>query len=518
MGGGASELTGPDFEKGVELSSLAEGKPVLGHALGEGVVMVRAGDTVRAIGASCTHYNGPLADGLVVGDTVRCPWHHACFSLATGEVVGAPALSPVACYEVVRTGELVQVRTKKEAPKKTPRKSPRSVVIVGAGAAGAACAEMLRKEGYAGPIAMFGAEEPGPVDRPNLSKDYLAGTAPEEWIPLGSREHWAELHVDLSPSDPVASIDTTAKTVTTTSGKKVSYGALLYATGAEPIRLPIEGAALPHVFTLRSLADARGIIAALAPGGAGPKKAVVVGASFIALEAAASLVARGVEVHVVAPDTVPLARVLGEEVGAFVRTVHEAKGTKFHLGRKPVAIHEGNVTLDDGTTLAADLVVLGVGVKPRVALAEAAGLTVDGGVVVDASLRASAEDVWAAGDVARFPEARAGALARIEHWVLAERHGQAAARAMLGEDVAFRDVPFFWSAHHDVTFSYVGYAPKWDKATVHGSLEKRDATIVYEAAGKVVAVATVNRDAVGLAVEAAMERGDHAAVTRLASA
>jgi apoptosis-inducing factor 3 len=514
MGGGASELTGPDFEKGVPLASLAEGKPVLGHALGEGVVMVRVGADVRAIGASCTHYGGPLAEGLVVGGTIRCPWHHACFDLATGQASGAPALTDVACYEVVRAGELVQVRTKKDAPKKTPPRSPSSVVIVGAGAAGAACAEMLRKEGFTGPITMLGAEEPGPVDRPNLSKDYLAGTAPEEWIPLGSRERWAELHVTLSPNDPATALDTKARTVTTKSGKTHPYDALLYATGAEPVRLPIEGATLPHVFTLRTLADARGIIARAA----GAKKAVVVGASFIGLEAAASLVARGLEVHVVAPDAVPLARILGEEVGAFVRTVHEGKGAKFHLGTKPTAIHEGKVVLENGETLDADLVVLGVGVRPRVALAEAAGLKVDGGVVVDASLRTSAEGVWAAGDVARFPEVRAGALARIEHWVVAERHGQAVARAMLGHAVAFHDVPFFWSAHHDVTFSYVGYAPKWDKVTVHGSLAARDATIVYEAAGVVVAVATVNRDAVGLAIEAAMERNDHAAVTKLAHA
>jgi len=313
----------------------------------------------------------------VVGGTIRCPWHHACFDLATGEAIGAPALSDLPCFEAKRQGDLVQVRTKREAPgAKAPRANaarpsaghPTSVVVVGAGAAGAACAETLRKEGYAGPITMLGAEEPGPVDRPNLSKDYLAGTAPEEWIPLGSRERWTELGVDLAPSDPAIAIDTRAKAVTTRSGRRLSYGALLYAPGAEPSRLSIDGATQSHVLALRTFADARAIIERAEPG----KRAVVVGASFIGLEVAASLVARGLEVHVVAPGAVPLERQLGVEVGTFLRAVHEGKGTHFHLGTRPKAIPDGVVELENGETLAAELVVLGVGVTPRTALAEAA--------------------------------------------------------------------------------------------------------------------------------------------------
>ena len=400
-----------------------------------------------------------------------------------------------------------------------PPSSPSSVVVVGAGAAGAACVEMLRQEGYTGPITMLGAEEPGPVDRPNLSKDYLAGTAPEEWVFLGSRERYAELGVDLSPTDPAVAIDTARKRVTTKSGKVLPYGALLYATGAEPVRLPIAGADLPHVFTLRSLADSR----AIAERAGTAKRAVVVGASFIGLEVAASLRARGLEVHVVAPGKVPLEPILGEEVGAFVRGIHEAKGTVFHLGERPKAITPTAVELESGQQIEAELVVLGVGVRPRLALAEQAGLTVDGGVIVDASMRASAEGVWAAGDVARYPDPHAdphaagpkgGAGLRIEHWVVAERQGQAAARAMLGITRPFLDVPFFWSAHHDVVLAYVGHASAWDRILVDGSLEARDAAVAYERGGRIVAVVTVNRDAVGLAVEAAMERGDWDAVRR----
>ncbi|MDB4933726.1 MAG: Ferredoxin reductase [Labilithrix sp.] len=508
MGGGATELTGPDLAVGVAFGDLVQGAPLLGHAHGEAVVVVRVGDDVHAIGASCTHYGGPLAEGLVDGHTIRCPWHHACFDLRTGEAVGAPALADNACYEVARAGDVVQVRTKKEAPKRVAKSSPSSVVIVGAGAAGAACVEMLRKEGYAGPITMLGAEEPGPVDRPNLSKDYLAGSAPEEWIPLGSRERYAELRVELLPSTPATAIDPKAKKVTLSNGRVLDYGALLLATGGEPLRLPIEGGGLPHVSTLRTLADSRAIIERAK----NAKTAVVIGASFIGLEVAASLVARGLTVHVVGPEPVPLARALGEALGAHVKKLHERKGVKFHLGTTPKTIRETTVELANGTFLDGDLVVLGVGVKPRVALAEAAGLKVENGVVVDERLRTSASGIWAAGDIARYPDPRLGELVRIEHWVVAERQGQHAARAMLGATTPYRDTPFFWSAHYDVQISYVGNGTGYDAVEVMGALELNDAAVVYRRRGKVIAVATVNRDGVSLGVDAALERGDFEAV------
>lgn len=506
MGGGAQELTGPDLTKGVPFSDLTPNRPLVGHANGESVLVVRIGDDVHAIGASCTHYGAPLADGLVVDDTIRCPWHHACFDLRSGRAVGAPALMDVACWETERSGDLIQVRTKKPAEAPTlSTHEPASVVLVGAGAAGAACAEMLRKQGYTGTITMLGAEEPGPVDRPNLSKDYLAGNAPEEWIPLGGDDRWKELVVDLRPNDPAVAIDPAAKTVTTKSGATLTYAALLFATGAEPIRLPIDGMDGPNVFTLRSLADSRAIIERAKDA----KRAVVLGSSFIGLEAAAALTSRGIEVHVVSPDKVPLERVLGSEVGAFVQRIHEGKGTKFHLGTKPTSITADAVVLESGESLPCDLVVVGVGVKPRIALAEKAGLEIAaGGVAVDASLRTSAEGIWAAGDVARFHK-----MERIEHWQVAERSGQHVAREMLRPkdeaQQAFADIPFFWSAHHDVTLSYIGHlesAPS--KIVIHGSLDDRDAAIAYKDAGGITrAVVTINRDQVSLKVEAKMERG-----------
>jgi NADPH-dependent 2,4-dienoyl-CoA reductase/sulfur reductase-like enzyme/nitrite reductase/ring-hydroxylating ferredoxin subunit len=509
--GQAQELSGPDLAAGVALSELAEGEPLLGHAHGKAVMLVRRGAAVHALGATCTHYSGPLAAGLVVGDTVRCPWHHACFDLRTGVALGAPALDPVPCFEVIRRGDRVSVGARRElAPPAAPRLSPASIVIVGAGAAGAAAAEKLRRLGYAGPVVLVGNEGPGPVDRPNLSKDFLAGNAPMEWVRLRDAEFYAGQNIEFVRDDPAVEIDVAGKCVVLQGGRRVAYDKLLLAPGSEPARLPIEGGSLPHVCTLRTLADAQAIIAAAGAA----RRAVVVGSSFIGLEVAASLRARDLEVDVVGRDEVPLGRTMGDDVGRFVQRLHEEKGVRFHLGATLRAIHEKEVELESGR-LPADLVVLGVGVKPRTGLAARAGLVVKDGIVVDAQLRTSAPDIWAAGDVARYPEARSGTPVRIEHWQAAERQGQHAAAVMLGLAGAFGDVPFFWSQHYDVTLSYVGHADGAAVIEVIGSLEQRDAAVVYRRAGKVAAVLTVGRDRQSLEIEAALERNDFAAAEAL---
>ena len=504
-----TELTGPDFASGIAMSDLSENTPLLGHAHGEAVVLIRQGAEVRALGASCSHYGGPLAEGLVVGSTVRCPWHHACFDLRTGEALGAPALDPIACYEVQRRADRVIVGSRQSlAQENRPPKSPASVVIVGAGAAGAAATERLRRLGYRDPITLIGEEAPGPVDRPNLSKDYLAGSAPEEWVSLRTPEFYEQMDVDLRIGDAAVELDPGRKTLGLKSGAALSYDALLLATGAEPMRLPLEGATLPHVFTLRTLADARSIIAAAKAA----RRAVIIGSSFIGLETAASLRTRGLEVDVVSRDALPLERVLGAQLGRFVQQLHEEHGVRFHVSATPRAIRASAVELDDGRVLPADLIVLGVGVRPRVGLAESAGLAVADGIVVDSLFRTSAPGIWAAGDVARYPEPRLGAAVRIEHWVVAERQGQAAARDMVGLGVPFRDVPFFWSQHYDITLAYVGHATAQDVIELTGSLANRDATVVYRRTGKVLAVVTIGRDRQSLAIEAALERGDEAAL------
>jgi NADPH-dependent 2,4-dienoyl-CoA reductase/sulfur reductase-like enzyme/nitrite reductase/ring-hydroxylating ferredoxin subunit len=509
---GETKLTGPDFAQGVDSGAVAEGATLLGHAHGEAVIVARAGTEVFAIGATCTHYGGPLAEGLVVDDAVRCPWHHACFSLRTGEAVRAPALNRVACFDVEeRAGKLYVLGTRALNTMAPPASVPESVVIVGAGAAGNAAAEMLRREGYAGAITMIGADDSVPYDRPNLSKDYLAGHAPEEWIPLRGTDFYEEKKIALRTGARVTSIDVRAKKVVLDDGDAIGYGALLLATGADPIRLALPGGDLPHVRYLRTLADSRAIIAK----SAAAKRAVVVGASFIGLEVAASLRARGLDVSVVAPEKLPLERVMGAEIGAALKKLHEERGVRFHLGAKPASIDAREVALESGERLEADLVVIGVGVRPAIALAESAGLAIDRGLVVDEYLRTSASSVFAAGDIARWPDARTGEKIRVEHWVVAERQGQVAAMNILGGAVRFDAVPFFWSAHYDVTIAYVGHATSWDRVDVDGSIDARDAAVAFRRGKKTLAVATIGRDRASLEAEAAMERDDENALRRL---
>jgi NADPH-dependent 2,4-dienoyl-CoA reductase/sulfur reductase-like enzyme/nitrite reductase/ring-hydroxylating ferredoxin subunit len=513
MGGDQAKPSGPDLTAGVALADLADGKPIVGHAGDDAVMVVRQGDEIFAVGATCSHYGGPLAEGAVDAHSVRCPWHHACFDLRTGEAVRAPALNPLPCYDVVRSGDRVKIGARRAARTAPAAASSPAVLIVGTGAAGHAAAEMLRREGHTGTIAMVGANADVPYDRPNLSKDYLAGTAPEEWIPLRPREFYDEHKIDLRTGTRVTAIDPRKRVATLADGKTIGWEALLLATGAEPVALAVPGSDKPHVHTLRSLADSRSIIESAG----NAKRAVVVGASFIALEAAASLRARKLEVAVVAPDETPLSRVLGPEVGKFLRGVHEEHGVVFHLGRTVKSIGDKDVVLSDGTRLEADLVVVGIGVRPLTALAESAGLTVDRGIKVDAHLATSAAGIYAAGDAARFPDPVGGEAVRIEHWVVAQRMGQTAARNILGQRQTFAAAPFFWSVHYDLQVNYVGHAERWDRIDMHGRLGDRDCTIAYRIAPDTerehtLAVATIGRDKVSLAAETALETHDRAAL------
>lgn len=499
-----AKLAGPDFAKGVALSELADGAMLLGHKDGEAALLARRGDELFAIGAACTHYGGPLAEGLLVGDTVRCPWHHACFSLRSGEALRAPALNPVSCWRVERRDGKAFVGAKIEPAKRSAgaARAPQSVVIVGGGAAGNAAAEMLRREGFAGRLTMLSADDSAPYDRPNLSKNYLAGNAPEEWIPLRSAEFYREQGIELKLGARVAAIDPAARQVVLADGGRIGWDALLLATGAEPIRLDLPGATLPHVHLLRTLAHSRALVAAARPG----TRAVVVGSSFIGLEVAASLRARDVAVQVVSLDAVPMIRVLGDEVGGFVRRLHEQHGVGFHLGTAPQRIDERSVTLRDGTTIAADFVVIGVGVRPAIALAQAAGLAIDRGVSVDEYLQTSAPGIYAAGDIARWPDRASGERIRVEHWAVAQRQGQTAARNILGARERFDAVPFFWTEQYDFVLAYVGHAERFDRVTIDGSLDARDCSVSYLAGGRTLAVATIGRDLQSLRTEVEFER------------
>jgi len=503
MGTAQDKPSGPDLAEGIPPGDVPDGGMLAGHVGNDAVLLARRGDQFFAIGATCTHYGGPLAEGLLVGETVRCPWHHACFSLRTGEALGAPALGPVSCWRVEQRDGKLCVREKTDRPraKKAPAAKPGRIVIVGGGAAGFAAAEMLRREGFEGSLTMLSSDEAAPCDRPNLSKDYLAGNAPEDWIPLRPPEFYREAEIDLQLRAEVEAIDAKSREVRVAGGRSIRFDKLLLATGAEPVRLSIPGADAAHVHVLRSLADSRAIIAATKDA----RRAVVLGASFIGLEVAASLRARKLEVHVVGPERVVMERVLGPQFGAFVKKLHEEHGVVFHLEDTASAIEKQRVVLKSGKSLDADLVVAGVGVRPRMGLAERAGLKLDRGVVVDEYLRTSAPDIFAAGDIARWPDPHSGAPIRVEHWVVAERQGQAAARNMLGANVRFADVPFFWSQHYDVPINYIGHAEKWDAIEIDGDIDARDCLVRYRRDGKVLAVASIYRDVDNLKVEAEWE-------------
>jgi len=501
-----TKLEGPDLSQGVALSSLTEGAILLGHTQGEPLILVRRGDELFAIGAVCTHYSGPLAEGLLVDDTVRCPWHHACFSLRTGEALRAPALNPVSCWRVDQRDGKAFVREKlANASRQTPSATstmPGSIVIIGGGAAGNAAAEMLRREGYAGRLTMLSADESVPYDRPNLSKNYLAGSAPEDWIPLRSPEFYKEQSIDLKLGARVTAIDTLNRQVRLADGGHHAYDALLLATGAEPVRLTLPGGDLPHVHYLRTLADSRSLVASALVS----KQAVVIGASFIGLEVAASLRARNIDVHVVGLETCPMEKILGAEVGNFIRKLHEEHGVAFHLGTTATSLDERSVTLKSGENIPADLVVIGVGVRPAIALAEQAGLAIDRGVTVNEYLETSVPGIFAAGDIARWPDRLAADRIRVEHWVVAQRQGQTAARNILGRRERFDAVPFFWTEQYDFGLAYVGHAERFDKAEIEGQLDARDCTITYRRGGQKLAVAVIRRDLEGLQAEVVFER------------
>lgn len=500
----SSQLTGPDFEKGIPIDDVPDGGMLQGYASGEAVLIARRGPEFFAIGATCTHYGGPLAKGLMVDCTVRCPWHHARFDLRTGEAIAAPALNDVACWKIEKRDNRLYVTGKIENKReRKPASSPKSVVIVGAGAAGGAAAEMLRREGYDGPITLIGRDESLPYDRPNLSKDYLAGNAPEEWIPLRPDDFYREQKIETITGTEVRTIDTKKSEVALSDGRSLGYGALLLATGADPVRLKIPGHDLGHVYYLRTLADSRRIIEKAKTS----KRAVIIGASFIGLEVAWSLRERKIEVAAIGKHSVPLANVLGNELGNLVKKTHEAHGVKFHLGREAAKIQEQSVQLDDGTDLPCDFVVVGIGVRPNTALAEAAGIAIQDGVLVNEFLETNVPGIFAAGDIARWPDPRAGQI-RVEHWVVAQRQGQTAARNILGAREPFVVPPFFWSNHFDVHIHYVGHGGRGDQSTVSGDVNGKDASVIFGADKKLSAVASIGQDVENLKAELAMERGE----------
>lgn len=504
MGNDQSSPAGPDLAQGIPISQIPVGGMLAGHVDGEVVLLARLADGFHAVEAFCTHYGGPLAKGLLVGDEVRCPWHHACFSVRTGAALKAPAFSALGVWRVEVVGDEVFVRAREEAPASSelpkPADAPGRIVIVGAGAAGFAAAVRLRDLGYQGSITMLGRDDSAPYDRPNLSKDYLAGTAPEEWMPLRDADFYASHRIELRTGCEVTAVDPDARLVRTSDGEDFGYDRLLFATGALPRPVPIPGFDHPSVLSLRTLADAHAVIERCGTA----RRVVLLGAGFIGMEVAAALRRRGLDVVVLEMAEVPLQKVLGDDLGRFLVRLHEAHGVTFHLGVKVEHFDGEAVVLGDGTRVEGDFVIAGIGVVPDEELARQAGFAVDKGILVDDRLQASIPGHYAAGDVARYPWK--GKTARVEHWVHAERMGQAAAANMLGADQPFLDVPFFWTQQHGVSMRYCGLGVGWDDVRIDGDLDGRHFTARYYQGRELVAAASVGRDLENLQIEEELQR------------
>ena len=479
-----------------------------------GVLITCVGGSFHAVAASCTHYGAPLAEGVLSGDRIVCPWHHACFSAITGDLLEPPAFDALERFEVSIANNriLVSVPEGSEGRRVPEMATPdeasdkRVFVILGAGAAGYSAAQTLREEGFRGRILMITREDRMPYDRPNLSKDYLQGHAEPEWMPLRPDEFFDEHKIEILKNKEVTNVDPASHTVTFKGGDKLSYDVLLVATGGVPRTLSIPGSDLKNVLTLRSFDDSDAIIAAVS----NAERVVIIGASFIGMEGAASLKARGIDVTVVAPEKVPFEKTLGAEIGGLFKAVHEENGVRFRLGAKTARLTGigtvDGVELDSGERLEADLVLVGVGVRPATDFLSGLNLNKDGSIAVDRYLRAT-NDLYAAGDVAAFPDPVTGEQQRIEHWRTALQQGRIAARNMAGRKAPYSSVPFFWTQQFDKSLRYVGHAAGWDEIVFDGKVASQDFLAIYISDDRAVAAASMNRDQPMDAIEELMRVG-----------
>ncbi len=462
------------------------------------VLLARVEAGLHAIVGVCPHAGAPLVQGVLRGDTVICPWHKAAFCVRTGGRREPPAVDDLAQFAVREVDGTVLVALPDEVPARVDpavvdhRTDERCFVIVGAGAAGAMAAQALREEGFAGRVVMVGREELLPYDRTLLSKYVLSGKQGGEKSPLQSEQFYSRHRIERLVRK-VVSVDPSSKRVMFDDGTLQDYDAALVATGGGPRVLPVPGAELANIFLLRTAAHASAIVTAATTA----RHAVVVGAGFIGMEAAASLRERGLAVTVVGPEQAPFEKQLGGEIGNAFRRLHEQQGVQFRLGRQ-VRSYAGEsavreVLLDDGQPLPADLVVVGMGIRPIAGLLQGVERRPDGGVNVDARLR-WAEETYAAGDIAAFPLRGDGEPIRVEHWRVAQQHGRVAALNMMGQPTVYDAVPYFWTIQYMKRLDYVGHASTWDEAVIDGDLNKPEFLAFYVKHGRVAAVAGWDRD------------------------
>jgi len=483
-----------------KLSELKDGQMKEVVVEGTSVLLARVGERCYAVGANCTHYGAPLVEGHLSGNRIVCPWHHACFDVRNGACEEPPAIDALPSYEVTISEDQIFVHVPEGGPdrripfmtKRDP-KDARVFVVLGGGAAGYMAAQTLREDGFTGRVVIISKEDRLPYDRPNLSKDYLHGHAEPGWLPLRTEEFFSDFDIEVLRGKKVQSVDTASREISFTDGESVKYDSLLVATGAAPRKLPFQNDRQNNVFLLRSFDDADAVIASAGPA----KRVVIVGSSFIGMEAAASLRQRGCEVTVVTPDETPMMKALGPEIGREFQKVHERNGVTFRL-RESVKDFTGEtdvewVELGSGERIRADLVVVGIGVKPVADFLDGVELHADGGLITDEHMRIG-DSVYAAGDIAHVPDFRTRESVRIEHWRTAMQQGRTAGHNMAGRPTQFAAVPFFWTTQFDVTLNYVGHAAAWDEILIEGDISGHDFIAFYIKDFRVMAAAGMNRD------------------------
>lgn len=505
----------PDEHAVMKSADLADGQ-MRQVELGElKVLLARVNGAVHAVTGTCPHYGAPLAEGLLCGARLRCPWHQGCFDVTTGDLLEPPPLESLRRYEVREEGGDVIVRVPAgEGPYRDPSRATPNVadkgrfVILGGGAAGASAAQTLREAGFGGTVRLVSPEPQWPYDRPGLSKNYLAGLPLDHPTPLQPAEFYEKHRIERVTRRAVG-VDRDQRVVNFDGGDTEPFDALLLAPGGSPRKLGVTGEDLPGVFTLRSLSDADAILGAVESA----DRVVLVGSGFIGMEAAASLRHRGLDVTIVTPEQVPMASKLGEPIGRMFQQVHVAQGVKFHLGRKVTAF-EGDgklksVTLDDGTRLDTPLAIVAVGVRPATEFLRGSfPLNDDGSLTADRTMQvAGSPGVYAAGDVARFPSPQTGEPIRVEHWRVAQQLGRVAAFNMAGVPRVYDEVPYFWTFQYDVGLDYVGHADRWDAIHVDGDIGKREFLAYYLRGDRILAVGGCNRGDQALAIAELMRTG-----------
>ncbi|MDP4174271.1 MAG: FAD-dependent oxidoreductase [Bacteroidota bacterium] len=476
-------------------------------------LLIRSEGKVYAIDGLCTHYGAPLEEGILCRENVICPWHHSYFNIKTGKAIEPPAFNSLNRYDVILNGEDIILRLPENVENgRTPematyeaQKDSRTFVILGAGASAYMAAQTLREDGFKGRILMLTYENHTPYDRPNLSKEYLMGSAPDEWMPLRTDDFFSSYGIEIIKQMKVTEADAEKKQIRFENGNTLSFDKMLIATGGTPKRLEIPGSKLQNIFYLRTFDDADRIIESTVKA----RRVVIIGSSFIAMEAAFSLRKRKLSVAVISPDKVPFEKAFGSEIGGLFFDLHKKNGVEFRM-ETSVESFEGNkrveaVVLSNGEKIETDIVVVGIGVKPATDFIKGISLEKDGSIKVDQFFRA-AEDVFASGDIVSFPDWRSGEVLRIEHWRTAQQQGKNAAHNMLGNVTPDNFVPFFWTHQLGLELRYVGHAKQWDEIIIKGDVKSKDFIAYYIKDNQVYAAAGNNRDKEIAAIEELMRR------------